>query len=121
MVRPLRTFGHHPGAPLGREALYQTVPYDVAIPLFHALVSFDIPNQDPATQDWFYGPVLEGYSLRMVLDDEWQSRIPAFVRFRRIELFAWMHGLLDMDNLSDWDRRAMGRIREGFDIKEPLV
>ncbi len=56
----------------------------------------------------------------MALDDEWLSRIPAFVRLRRIEIFAWAHKLLDMDNLSDWERGAMRRIRQGFRIREPL-
>ncbi len=99
---------------------YHWFAYDLAITIFYALVFFDMPNEDPAKQDWFYGPVLEGYSRRMALDDEWLSRIPAFVRLRRIEIFAWAHKLLDMDNLSDWDRRAMRRIRQGFHVKEPL-
>ena len=100
---------------------YHWFAYDIAIPIFYALVSFDMPSQDPAKQDWFYGPVLEGYSRHMALGDEWLRRIPGFVRFRRIEMFAWAHKLLDMDNLSDWDRRAMRRMREGLHTKEPLV
>ena len=100
---------------------YHWFAYDIAIPIFYALVNFDMPSQDPAQQEWFYGPVLEGYSRHTVLDEEWLSRIPAFVRFRRIEMFAWAHKLLDMDNLSDWDRRAMRRMREGFQVKETLV
>jgi len=94
--------------------------YDLAVPLFYGLIFFDMPSQDPSKQEWFYGPVLEGYSRHMVLEDEWLNRIPAFVRFRRIEIFAWAHKLLDMDNLSDWESRAMRRIREGFQIKEHL-
>lgn len=100
---------------------YHWFAYDLAIPISYALVFFDMPSQNPAKRDWFYGPVLEGYSRHMVLDEEWLSSIPAFVRLRRIEIFAWVHKLLDMDDLSNWERRAMRRIREGFHIKEPLV
>ena len=100
---------------------YHWFAYDLAIPIFYALLFFDMPSEDPAKQDWFYGPVLEGYSRHMALDDEWLSRIPAFVRLRRIEMYAWAHKLLDIDNLSDWERGAMRRMRQGFNIKEPLV
>ena len=98
---------------------YHWFAYDLAVPLFYAFIFFDMPSQDPSKQDWFYGPVLEGYSRHMVLEYEWLNRIPAFVRFRRIEIFAAAHKLLDMDNLSDWESKAMCRIREGFHIRSP--
>jgi len=58
----------------------------------------------------------------MDISDERVKRIPGFVRFRRIDLFAFICKELDIDDLTnDWDVKAMRRIRDGFLVQEPLV
>lgn len=100
---------------------YNWFASDLAVPILHALLSFELPSTDPSQQDWFYGPLLDGYTKHMPVDDEWPRRMPGFVRLRRVDLFAWICKLLDVDNLTDeWDVRAMRRIREGFNNREPL-
>lgn len=101
---------------------YDWFAYDLAVPLFYALLSFDLPSMDASQQDWFYGPLLDGYKKKMPIANEWIARIPGFVRFRRADLFTFICKELDIDNLThDWDVRAVRRIREGFNNQEPLV
>ena len=101
---------------------YNWFAYDLAVTLFYALLAFDLPSMDAAQQDWFNGPLLEGYGRHMDISDEWIKRVPGFVRYRRIDLFAFICKELDLDNLTDpWDIKAMRRIREGFLSPEPLV
>ena len=101
---------------------YNWFACDLAVPMFHALLSFDLPSMDSTKQDWFYGPFLEGYARRMDISDQWVKRVPGFVRFRRADLFAFICKELDIDNLtSEWDIKAVRRIREGFLAREPLV
>jgi Ser/Thr protein kinase RdoA (MazF antagonist) len=101
---------------------YNWFAYDLSVPLFYALISFDLPSLDATKQGWFYGPFLEGYTRHMDISDEWIKRIPGFIRFRRADLFAFICKELDIDNLTDaWDIKAIQRIREGFFIQEPLV
>ena len=58
----------------------------------------------------------------MEISDERIKRIPGFVRFRRIDLLAFICKELDIDDLTDdWNVKAIRRIRGGFLVREPLV
>ena len=104
------------------DAHYHWFAYDLSAPMFYAVLSFHLPSIDATKQDWFYGPYLGGYTQHMDISDEWIKRIPEFVRFRRIDLFAFICKELDIDDLTDdWDVKAIRRIREGFLVREPLV
>ena len=90
--------------------------------MFYALSSFNLPSIDATKQGWFYGPYLKGYTQHMDTSDEWIKRIPGFVRFRRIDLFALICKELDIDNLTDdWGVKALRRILEGFLDRDTLV
>ena len=104
------------------DARYHWFAYDLSAPMFYAVLSFHLPSMDATKQDWFYGPYLEGYTQHMDISDERVKRIPGFIRFRRIDLFAFICKELDIDDLTnDWDVKAMRRIRDGFLVQEPLV
>ena len=101
---------------------YNWFACDLAVPMFYALISFDLPSLDVTKQDWFYGPLLGGYTQHMEISDQWLERVPGFVRLRRVDLFAFMCKEFDIYNLtSEWDIKALRRIREGFLAREPLV
>lgn len=100
---------------------YNWFAYDLEVPIFYALVHFGVPSPHPTEQNWFSGPVLDGYTRHNIPGEGWLRRVPAFVGYRRIEVFAWTHKLLDMGNLADGDIMAMRRIRDGFLAREALV
>ena len=100
---------------------YGWYAYDLAVPLFYFMV-IDDSGTVAATQDqWFYGSLVDGYKAENLITDEWLNRIPAFVRMRRIEMYAWAHRLLDVTTLSGRVERAFSRTRQALGNREPLL
>ena len=101
---------------------YHWYAYDLSVSFFQLLWSDDFSRSIALSQkDWYYGDLLEGYRGQYDLGEEWIRRIPGFVRFRRIEMYVWLHKAVDLSTLNAQDRIAFKRLQGGLSWKEPLL
>jgi amicoumacin kinase len=86
--------------------------YDLATPIF-TLLDFSADHNLGLTFDTVMPAFLEGYATEHVMDASWIGRLPAFLRFRALDLYHWTQAKLpDFDAAGHaWAQRTLPRIR----------
>ena len=100
---------------------YSWFALDLAIPLYYFIYYENLPLKHTYAGEWFYDTVLNAYLGQNHLSDEWINRIPGFIRFRRIDLYLFIHKEIDNVNLSEHEHTMFERMRNDFQRKEPLL
>ena len=102
---------------------YNWFAFDLAVPLFHSMHYAGLPESDAARHEWFYDDLLNAYLKENSLADEWLRRIPGGLRFRRIDLYMFIHRHFDVTRLAGADRVVLERLRTEMQNQkmEPLL
>ncbi|UCC80658.1 MAG: phosphotransferase [Candidatus Zixiibacteriota bacterium] len=99
---------------------YNWLAYDIGIPLYYALRTAEIGDDNVEYARYFFKLFMEGYKKENKIDPVWITRIPDFVKLREMDLYIVItrEGIADAN---DWCRRFMKGRREKIENDVPFL
>jgi Ser/Thr protein kinase RdoA (MazF antagonist) len=102
------------------ECCYHWFVFDLAVSLMYAVIAAEGARGDDFAQrawDCLY----EGYQQENSLSRFWIQQMPAFLRLRVMEDYAFHLGLWDLDDLNQWQQDTLRQHRHVIESGEPLL
>ena len=100
------------------DCVYGWFIYDIAMVFFYKLMGHE---SDAAHIQKFTSAFLHGYSRENMLDPQWLTVLPYFLKLREIDLYAQIHFSFDLNHLDDWCRRYMAGRKEKIENEVPYL
>ncbi|UCE66354.1 MAG: phosphotransferase [Candidatus Zixiibacteriota bacterium] len=99
---------------------YNWLAYDIGIPLYYALRTAEIGDDNIEYARYFFDLFLKGYRNENDIDPVWITRIPDFMKLREMDLYIVIHKENIADE-NDWCRRFMKGRRERIENDIPVI
>jgi Ser/Thr protein kinase RdoA (MazF antagonist) len=99
---------------------YNWLAYDIGIPLYYALRTAGIGEDNIEYARYFFRLFLEGYGRENDIDPIWITRIPDFMKLREMDLYIIIMKE-DIADENDWCRRFMKGRREKIENDIPFI
>jgi Ser/Thr protein kinase RdoA (MazF antagonist) len=101
------------------ECCYCWFVFDLAVSLIYAVIAAEgARGDDFAQRAW--DCLCTGYRQENSLSKFWVRQMPAFLRLRVMEDYAFHLGLWDLDNLNQWQQDTLRQQRHVIESGEPL-
>jgi Ser/Thr protein kinase RdoA (MazF antagonist) len=99
---------------------YNWLAYDIGIPLYYALRTDGIGDDNIEYARYFFRLFMEGYKRENDIDPVWITRIPDFMKLREMDLYIIIMKE-DIADENDWCRRFMKGRRERIENDIPFL
>ena len=99
---------------------YNWLGYDIGIPLYYALRTAEIGDDNIEYARYFFDLFLRGYRYENEIDPFWITRIPDFMKLREMDLYIII-AKEDAADENDWCRRFMKGRREKIENNIPVI
>lgn len=99
---------------------YNWLGYDIGIPLYYALRTAEIGDDNIEYARYFFDLFLRGYRYENEIDPLWITRIPDFMKLREMDLYIIIMKE-DIADENDWCRRFMRGRRERIENEIPFI
>jgi Ser/Thr protein kinase RdoA (MazF antagonist) len=99
---------------------YNWLAYDIGIPLYYALRTAEIGDDNIEYARYFFRLFMEGYRGENEIDPVWIARIPDFMKLREMDLYI----VIQKENIgdeNDWCRRFMKGRKEKIESDVPFI
>ena len=99
---------------------YNWFTFDISIPLFYAMRSAEIDENDISYAGRFIKLFIEGYSRENSIDSAWIDKIPDFLKLREIDLYI----ILSKENaweINDWCKRFSNNRKQRIENDTPVI
>ena len=99
---------------------YNWLAYDIGIPLYYALRTAEIGDDNVDYARHFLALFMRGYRKEHDIDPVWIKRIPDLMKLREMDLYIVIHKE-DIADDNDWCRRFMAGRRERIENDVPFI
>lgn len=99
---------------------YNWLAYDIGIPLYYALRTAEIGDDNLDYARYFFSLFMEGYKKENDIDPVWITRIPDFVKLREMDLYIVITRE-DIADEDDWCQRFMNGRKERIENDIPFL
>jgi Ser/Thr protein kinase RdoA (MazF antagonist) len=99
---------------------YNWLAYDIGIPLYYALRTAEIGEDNSEYARYFFRLFMEGYRRENNIDPIWITRIPDFMKLREMDLYIII-AKEDIADENDWCRRFMKGRKEKIENNVPFI
>lgn len=99
---------------------YNWLVYDIGIPLYYALRTAEIGDDNIEYARHFFNLFISGYRSENEIDPLWITRIPDFMKLREMDLYIIIMKE-DIADENDWCRRFMRGRRERIENDIPFI
>lgn len=99
---------------------YNWLAYDIAIPLYYALRTAEIGDDNIEYARYYFDLFMKGYRDKNQIEPVWITRIPDFMKLREMDLYIIIHKE-DAADINDWCRRFMRGRREKIENDIPVI
>lgn len=99
---------------------YNWLAYDIGIPLYYALRTAEIGEDNVEYARYFFRLFMKGYRKENDIDPAWITHIPDFMKLREMDLYI----IINKENIgdeNDWCRRFMKGRRERIENDIPFL
>ncbi len=102
---------------------YSWFVYDIAISLYHAILSIPAEEQEKRAEfaRYFLAHYQEGYEKQNHFEQEWIKQLPYFLTFRQAFSYVYLSKHLKLDELSGSQKNILLKMRQRIENDVPFI